>query len=125
MLQAQHGSSDAARLRTGDAHNPDAATARRRGDGDDGVVEVHGEIVAGEGSFRGAVDNRALLVLDGSETPSPSGQSGQGFPRGLARSRLVVLRIHHHVAAQAFAFALGAQVRLVAQRQVDDAALAR
>jgi len=52
-------------------------------------------------------------------------RSGKSFSRGLAHSRLVVLRIHNHVTAQAFAFALGAQVTLVAQSQVDDTALAR
>src|SRR4029077_5904338 len=45
LLQAQHGNGNAAGLGAGNSHNPDAATTRRRGDGDDGVVEIHREIV--------------------------------------------------------------------------------
>ncbi len=60
MLQAQHRGSDDARLRASDAHNPDAASARRSGDGNDGVVEVHEEIVAGESASN---DGRVIQRL--------------------------------------------------------------
>ncbi len=52
MLQAQHGSGDAARLWSGEADYANPAAAGRRGDGDDGVVKVHGEIVAGAAGSR-------------------------------------------------------------------------
>ena len=48
MLEPQHGISDFARLRPGNAHHADAATAGWRGDGDDRIVKVHRAIVAGE-----------------------------------------------------------------------------
>jgi hypothetical protein len=38
MFEPQHGISDFARLRSRDAHHADAATAGRRGDGDDRIV---------------------------------------------------------------------------------------
>jgi hypothetical protein len=47
MLQAQHGQSNAARFWSSKTDDADAAATRRGGDGDDGVVEVHREIVAG------------------------------------------------------------------------------
>ena len=53
MLQAQHGGGKGSCLGPSDAHNTDAATAGRSRHSDNGVVEVHGEIVAGEGSLRG------------------------------------------------------------------------
>ena len=49
VFQTQHGLSDAARFRSGEADDADPAAAGRRGDGDDGIVKVHGEIVAAEG----------------------------------------------------------------------------
>ena len=52
MFQAQHGSSDAARLWSAEADYANPAAAGRRGDGDDGVVKVHGEIVAGAAGSR-------------------------------------------------------------------------
>jgi hypothetical protein len=51
--------------------------------------------------------------------------SGKRFPLRPGHGGLVVLRINDHIAAQAFALALGGQPGLIAQRQVDDAALAR
>ena len=53
MFQTQHGSSDGPGLGAGDADHSNAATTRRGGNGDDGVVEIHREIVAGEGTIRG------------------------------------------------------------------------
>jgi hypothetical protein len=47
MFQAQHGQSNAARLRSREPDDSDAATTRRGGNGDDGVLEIHREIVAG------------------------------------------------------------------------------
>src|SRR5215475_526721 len=43
MLQAKHRACDHPRLRPCEAHNPDAATARGRGDSHDCVVQIHGE----------------------------------------------------------------------------------
>ena len=48
MLQLQHRQSDHARLRARQADHPNAAPTRGRGDSDDSVVRVHGEIVSGE-----------------------------------------------------------------------------
>ena len=89
VLQAQHGRGDGACLRASDAHNPDAASARRSGNGDDGVVEVHGEIVAGEGRLRAEPEGRALLGMDGSETrPHTATNQGRVFRGGLAAAGL-------------------------------------
>jgi hypothetical protein len=49
MLQSQHGSDDAERFRSGETDDANPAASGRRGNGDDGVVKVHGEIVAAEG----------------------------------------------------------------------------
>ena len=45
MREAQHRRSDGGRFRAGETHHADAAAARGSGDGNDGVVEVHGEII--------------------------------------------------------------------------------
>ena len=63
MRQPQHGTRDVARLRSGQPHHADASASRRRGNGDDGVVEVHGRIVVGRGhcslfAFRSLPDRR-------------------------------------------------------------------
>jgi hypothetical protein len=110
MFEAKHRSRNAARFRSSEANNADAAAALRRGDGDDGIVKVHGETPPSHGPPKGKAVFRRLR---------------KGFSQGLGHSGLVVLWIHNHVTAQAFAFALGAQIALVAQSQVDDAALAR
>lgn len=47
MLQPEHGSGDGAGFGAGEAYDTDAAAAGWGGDGDDGVIEVHEEIVAG------------------------------------------------------------------------------
>jgi hypothetical protein len=52
MRKAQHRFSDGASLRSRQAHNANATAARRGGNGDDGVVKVHGEIVAGAAGSR-------------------------------------------------------------------------
>jgi hypothetical protein len=89
VLQAQHGRGDGACLRASDAHNPDAASARRSGNGDDCVVEVHGEIVAGEGRLRAEPEGRALLGMDGSETrPHTATYQGRVFRGGLPAAGL-------------------------------------
>src|SRR5271157_4266402 len=49
MGQPQHGTSDAARLGAREAHYSNAAATKRSGDGNDGVVEMHGKIVADRG----------------------------------------------------------------------------
>jgi len=46
-LQPQHGLRDFPRTRSGKPHHTNTAAPGRSGDGDDGVVEVHGAIVAG------------------------------------------------------------------------------
>jgi carbonic anhydrase len=46
MIEPQHRLGDFKRLQSGDAHYANAAAARGRGDGDDGIVEVHRAIVA-------------------------------------------------------------------------------
>jgi hypothetical protein len=48
MLQAKHGSGNAARFRSGEADYADPPTTGRRSDGDDRVVKVHEEIVVAE-----------------------------------------------------------------------------
>lgn len=89
VLQAQHGRGDGACLRASDAHNPDAASARRSGNGDDCVVEVHGEIVAGEGRLRAEPEGRAFVGMDGSETrPHTATNQGRGFRGGLPAAGL-------------------------------------
>src|SRR5579863_4108510 len=49
-------------------------------------------------------------------------QSASGGPAG---SGLVVRRVEHYAAVEAFAVALGAQISLIAQGQVNNAPLAR
>jgi carbonic anhydrase len=46
MFQTKHGRSDLSRFRSSQAHNTDPSAARRCGDSDDCIVEVHGAIVA-------------------------------------------------------------------------------
>jgi hypothetical protein len=65
MFKAQHGRRNGSRLRPGNAHNTDATPAGRSCYGDDSVVKIHKEIVAGE---RRALASRALLGTDGSQT---------------------------------------------------------
>jgi hypothetical protein len=48
MLQPQHRRGDLKRPRSGQADDPNPAAPGRRGDGDDGVVEVHAAIVTGK-----------------------------------------------------------------------------
>ena len=72
MLQAQHGSSDGACLGTRNADYANPATAGRSGDGDDGVVQVHKEIVAGAVASKdgrvirqlGAAGNFSIAAID-------------------------------------------------------------
>ncbi len=54
VFQAQHRQGNGARLRTSKADDANPATTRRSGDGDDGVIQIHREIVAGEGFFLAA-----------------------------------------------------------------------
>jgi hypothetical protein len=42
MIQAKHGFGDDFGLRTGQSHHPNAAATGRRGNGNNGVVQVHG-----------------------------------------------------------------------------------
>ena len=42
MGQSQHGTRDVARLGARETHHADAAASRRRSNGNDGVVEMHG-----------------------------------------------------------------------------------
>lgn len=46
MLEPQHGQRNLFRLWAGQTHHADAAASGRRGDGNDGVVEVHEAILA-------------------------------------------------------------------------------
>lgn len=48
MPEAKQGSGNLARLRSRKAYDADPSTPKRRGDGDNSVVEVHGAIVAGK-----------------------------------------------------------------------------
>jgi hypothetical protein len=48
MFQAKHRLGNGARFRASEADDTDSTATWRSGDGDDSVVEVHGEIVAGE-----------------------------------------------------------------------------
>jgi hypothetical protein len=96
MLEPQHGKYDGAGFGPGQAHNANAATPRWRGDGDDGVVEIHSRIV------------RELRNRSASRLPT---------------GRAIVLGIDHEVAAHAFPLAFGMQIRLVAQRQMHNASL--
>src|SRR6202040_4206595 len=57
VFQAQHGQSNAARFRSREPDDADAATTRRGGNGDDGVVEIHREIVSG-----GAASNDCRVI---------------------------------------------------------------
>jgi len=45
MFEAQHWFGNGAGFRTGDPDDTDSTAAGRRGDGDDGVVEVHMSIL--------------------------------------------------------------------------------
>ncbi len=47
VLEAEHGKSNRTRFRAGKADHTDAPASGRGGDGNDGVVKVHGKIVAG------------------------------------------------------------------------------
>jgi len=40
MLQAKHGFRDRARFASGEAHDTDPSTTRRRGNGDDSVIKI-------------------------------------------------------------------------------------
>jgi hypothetical protein len=46
VLQPQHGQRDFLCVRSCETNHPNASASRRRGDGDDGVVKIHEEIVA-------------------------------------------------------------------------------
>lgn len=48
VLQAKHRQHDYFRVGASEADHADATTAGRCGDGDDGIVEIHGEIVIGK-----------------------------------------------------------------------------
>ena len=48
MFQPQHWSRDLTRFRSSDADYANPSASRGRGDGYDGVVEVHGAILAGK-----------------------------------------------------------------------------
>src|SRR5258708_25867900 len=61
MLEAQHGQNNAPCLRTSDADDTNAAATRRRGDGDDGIVEIHSYLWFDQGIvFRGRLLTTAL-----------------------------------------------------------------
>jgi hypothetical protein len=61
VLQAQHGTGNTARLRSGEADDAHPAAAWRSTDGDDGIVKVHKEIVAAEP--RGALPTQRCADL--------------------------------------------------------------
>ena len=46
LLETQHGRGNGARFRTGQADYADAAASGRGGDGDDGVIQIHTNILA-------------------------------------------------------------------------------
>ncbi len=144
MLKSKHRQRDRPGLKAGDTHYTNAAPTGWSGNGDNGVVKVHRAIVGAAAFSWKAVSGalypyhqlagiQSAASLPSSEVSDSlravAGEGaratyadvflgirplGQGFSRGLGRRRLVVLRIHHHITAQAFAFALGAQVAMVA-----------
>ena len=58
MLQAKHGCGDVARVRTREANYANSAAACERGDGDDGVVEIHDKILRLTSQSCGTHDSR-------------------------------------------------------------------
>ena len=46
MPQPQHGERNLPGLRSGKPHNANASAARRRGDRDDGVIQIHAKVHA-------------------------------------------------------------------------------
>ena len=51
MSEPQHGRGNRFRFRTCEPHHADAAASGRGGDGNDGVVEVHRDILSGPSSI--------------------------------------------------------------------------
>ena len=113
------GQSDLAGFRTGETDDANAAASGWSGDGDDGVVKIHDEIVAGVG--------QNLQRRGRGEPPQRTQRKpnlGNRLPHR-SSCRLVVLGIDDQAAAAAFALTLGVQVGLIAQGQMHDAAFAR
>src|SRR6202042_1265381 len=63
MFQAQHGQGDVLRFRSGQAHDANAAAARRSSDGDDGVIKIHGDSF----EFLASSCKRKNLTTEGTE----------------------------------------------------------
>ena len=65
LLEAKQGQGDRLRVRSGEANHTDSTPSGRSGNGDDGVVEVHGKIVAGERGLRRLAGRYGIVLRTG------------------------------------------------------------